>query len=173
MRILGIDPGLNATGYGIVEQRQNALHLLEGGRITPGRSRRFEMRLAELQRALNEVIGSFRPEVMVVEEVFSATAYPRTAILMGHARGALLAAAALADIPVHHFSATAVRRALLGNGGASKQQVALMVTQLLRLRRSLGPADVTDALALAIAYCQRNGQAGRALALASLGQRRR
>ncbi len=155
MRILGIDPSLNATGYGVVEFSAGSARLVEGGVITPARTKNLELRLADLQRSLADIIGTLQPDVMVVEDVFSQTAYPRTAIMMAHARGALICAAALADTPIFHYSATAVKRALVGNGAASKQQVASMVVQTLRLRRSPTPADVTDALALAIAHGRR------------------
>jgi len=87
--------------------------------------------------------------------VFSRTAYPRTAIMMAHARGVLVCTAAQKDMPVFHYSATAVKRALVGNGFASKEQVAAMVIQALRLRSSPKPVDKTDALALAIAHARR------------------
>ncbi|MDQ6767749.1 MAG: crossover junction endodeoxyribonuclease RuvC [Candidatus Eremiobacteraeota bacterium] len=156
MRILGLDPSLNATGYGVVECHGSAMHLIEGGVIVPARSTDLSLRLAELQRGLADVILSLRPEVMVIEEVFSQTAYPRTAIMMAHARGALVCTAALKGMPVFNYSATAVKRALVGNGLASKDQVAAMVVQVLRLRRRPSPADVTDALALAIAHARRS-----------------
>jgi crossover junction endodeoxyribonuclease RuvC len=167
MRILGIDPSLNATGYGVVECDGPLMRLVEGGIIAPARTKDLSERLAELQRGLADVIGALRPDVMVVEEVFSRTAYPRTAILMAHARGALVCAAAMRGMLVFNYSATAVKRALVGNGAASKQQVAAMVVQALRLRRRPEPADVTDALALAIAHARRaNGTALRRAAAA-------
>ncbi|HXW51156.1 MAG TPA: crossover junction endodeoxyribonuclease RuvC [Candidatus Acidoferrales bacterium] len=156
MRILGLDPSLRCTGYGVVEFANGSTRLVEGGIISPARSGTLEERLAELQRSLAEILGSLRPDVMVVEEVFSRTAYPKTAIVMAHARGALISAAALAHTPIFHYSATAVKRALVGNGAASKQQVAAMVVQTLHLRRRPSPADVTDALALAIAHGRRH-----------------
>jgi crossover junction endodeoxyribonuclease RuvC len=155
VRILGLDPSLNTTGYGVVECNGSAMRLVEGGVITPARSDDLSLRLAELQRGLADVILTLRPDVMVVEEVFSQTAYPRTAIMMAHARGALVCIAAMEEVPVFNYSATAVKRALVGNGLASKQQVAAMVVQALRLRRRPSPADVTDALALAIAHARR------------------
>jgi len=155
VRILGVDPSLHTTGYGVVDCDGSALSLVEGGVIVPGKVAALADRLAELQRALAEIIASLRPDVMVVEEVFSRTAYPRTAILMAHARGALVCAAALGNVPVFHYAATAVKRALVGNGAASKEQVAAMVVQSLRLRRQPSPPDVTDALALAIAHGRR------------------
>jgi len=158
VRILGVDPSLHVTGYGVVETRDAALKLVEGGVISPGKNAGLAERLAELQRGINEVIQTLRPDAMVVEEVFSQTAYPRTAILMAHARGALVCAAALAGIPVYDLAPTAVKRALVGRGAATKEQVASMVVQGLGLRKRPAPADVTDALALAIAYLRRNGR---------------
>jgi len=155
MRILGVDPSLRCTGYGIVEGSGAGLRLVEGGIIEPRIAAPFELRLAELARGLRDVIEGFRPEAMVVEEIFSRPGYPRTALLMAHARGALVCAAAFASLPVFDYGATAVKRALVGRGSASKEQVAAMVVQMLGLRRRPRPSDVTDALALAITHLQR------------------
>jgi crossover junction endodeoxyribonuclease RuvC len=157
VRVLGVDPSLRMTGYGVVETNGRGLRLIEGGVISPGRARRLSEQLAELQRGIAEVIENFRPDVMIIEDLFSRTAYPRTAILMAHARGALICAAAIAGLPVHDYAATAVKRALVGRGGATKDQVARMVVQALHLRKQPSPADVTDALALAIAFLRREG----------------
>lgn len=156
MRVLGVDPSLHITGYGVVERNGSGLRLIEGGTITPGKSAGLSERLAELQRGIADVIASLHPDVMIVEEVFARTAYPRTAILMAHARGALVCAAAVAGLPVYDYAATAVKRALVGRGGATKEQVASMVVDALRLRKRPSPPDVTDALALAIAYLRRS-----------------
>ena len=173
MRILGLDPGLNTTGYGVIECHRSAIRLVEFGVITPARETQLSERLVELQRGLAEVILNLRPDVMVIEEVFSRTAYPHTAIMMAHARGVLVCTAAQKDMPVFHYSATAVKRALVGNGLASKEQVAAMVVQALRLRSSPKPVDKTDALALAIAHARRaNGSTvGPAAATARRGRR--
>ena len=156
MRVLGVDPSLHITGYGVVERDDAGLRLVEGGKIVPARGASLAERLADLQRGIADVIASLQPDVMVVEQVFSRTAYPRTAILMAHARGALVCTAAIAGLPVHDYAATAVKRALVGRGAATKDQVAAMVVQALRLRKPPAPADVTDALALAIAYLRRS-----------------
>ncbi len=153
--MLGVDPSLHVTGYGMVDARGSDLRLIEGGVIEPSRSADLSMRLAQLWRGMTEVIGSLRPDVMIVEDVFSRTAYPKTALLMAHARGALVCAAAMAGIPVRDYAATTVKRALVGSGAASKGQVAAMVARALGLAQPPSPADVTDALALAIAYSRR------------------
>lgn len=156
MRVLGVDPSLHVTGYGVVEQDGAGLKLIEGGKITPRRGASLAERLADLQRGIDDVISSLRPDVMIVEEIFARTNHPRTAILMAHARGALVCTAAVAGLPVYDYAATAVKRALVGRGAATKDQVASMVVDALRLRKRPSPPDVTDALALAIAYLRRS-----------------
>lgn len=155
MRVLGIDPSLRRTGYGVVEGDGSALRLVEGGVIAASSTACLADRLAALQRGLADVISAFRPDVIAIEEIFSQRTYPRTAILMAHSRGALVSAAALAQVPVVDYAATSIKRALVGRGSASKDQVASMVVQALRLRSRPGPADVTDALAIAIAHFRR------------------
>lgn len=159
MRVLGVDPSLHVTGYGVVERDGAGIRLVEGGKIQPRKGASLPERLADLQRGIDDVIASLRPDVMIVEEVFARSAHPRTAILMAHARGALVCAAAVKGLPVYDYAATAVKRALVGRGAATKEQVAAMVVQALRLRKRPSPPDVTDALALAIAYLHRtNGR---------------
>ena len=160
MRILGIDPSLQATGYGVVDSNAASLRLVEGGMLSTAPSKELSLRLVELQRALSQLIRCLHPDVMVIEEVFSKTAYPRAAIFVAHARGALVCTAALAGLPVYHYAATSVKRSLVGRGAAPKAQVARMVAQLLRLRRTPSPNHVTDALALAIVHARRNGRNG-------------
>ena len=107
---------------------------------------------------MQAIIKATRPDLVAIEEVFARAVNPKTTIMMAHARGALLAAVAGARLEVVEFSATSVKRALAGSGGASKEQVARMVVQILRLAKVPRPADVTDALALAIACAHRNGR---------------
>lgn len=155
MRVLGLDPSLRCTGYGLIERNGRGVRLLEGGVLKPPSARPFEERLASLVRGLNEIISGFAPDAIVVEELFSSRGYPRTALMMAHARGALVCAAALAGVPVFDYAATTVKLALVGRGGATKEQVARMVVHQLGLRRRPSPIDVTDALALALAHLQR------------------
>ena len=157
MRVLGIDPSLRCTGYGLVESNGAGLKLVEGGVIAPPAAAAFEERLAMLARGLNDIIEALRPDAMVVEQLFSRPGYPKTALMMAHARGALVCAAALARLPVYDCTAKTMKLALVGRGGASKEQVAHMVVRVLGLRRRPSPVDVTDALALAIAHIRRYG----------------
>lgn len=155
MRVLGVDPSLLRTGYGVIESRNGSLTLVEGGVLSPPRSLDIAQRLIALQRGLARVIEEHHPDVMVVEEVFSQTAFPKTALLMAHARGALVCAAAAANVAVVDYAATSVKRALVGRGGATKEQVWHMVLHTLRLRTKPKHNDITDALALAIAHLRR------------------
>lgn len=150
--MLGIDPGLRVTGYGVVERRGNGYRLVEAGVVTPTRGRTLEERLQELHRGIGEVIAATQPAALAIEELYTTYKNPMTAILMGHARGVLCLAGAQSGIAVHTLGHSFVKRALVGSGSATKDMVNAMVTQLLGLRRAPEPNDVSDALALSIAY---------------------
>jgi crossover junction endodeoxyribonuclease RuvC len=152
MRILGIDPALRTTGYGAIERRGNALALIEAGVVAPRADRSLERRLADLHAAITEVLAQTRPDVVVIEELYTTYKNPMTAILMGHARGVMCLASAQAGVPVQTLGHAHVKRALVGSGAARKDQVNAMVTRLLKLRSAPKPNDVSDALAIAIAY---------------------
>jgi len=158
MRVLGIDPSVRSTGYGVIECRGANARLIEAGVIATDRRQTFHARLADINESMTAIIRTTQPDIVAVEQVFSRPVNPKTTIMMAHARGALLAAAARARLEVIEFSATGVKRAIAGSGAASKEQVARMVVQLLRLSRVPRPADVTDALALALACAHRNGR---------------
>ncbi len=161
-RIIGIDPGLNVTGYGIIEFQADNVKLLEAGVIRLPRSRgeNLPARLGSLFAELREVIDEFRPRVMCLEEVYSHTIYPQTSILMGHARGVICLAARLADVPVVSFSAKRIKQSVTGNGNASKTQVQRAVQQFFSLGRTPHPSDVADALAAAVCYLNSVGGRG-------------
>lgn len=160
MRILGIDPGLNTTGYGLIDASQGSIRLVEGGIIRGGQGS-LAARVAEIYRGVVDVIETAAPEVMAIEELYSHYERPRTAILMGHARGAIILAAQLAGIEVRHFAATRIKKILTGNGRAPKSQMQLVVTRELRLTSPPNPPDVADALAIALScwYLDRTREA--------------
>lgn len=160
-RILGVDPGLRTTGYGVVEVRDGALRLVEGGVLQPNPKEKLEQRLVQLHAAMVEVVRATRPDCMVVEELWTAYEHPQTAVLMGHARGVLALAAGANGVPVHDLAHAAVKRALTGSGSAAKSQVKGMVVQLLGLSAPPSPDDVSDALALAIAFANVEAQRDR------------
>jgi len=153
-RVIGIDPGLNFTGYGVIDSQGSVATLVEAGliRLPPSRGDNLPARLESLFEELQEVLNELRPESMCLEEVYSHADYPRTAILMGHARGVICLAARLAGIPVRSFSAKRVKQSVTGNGNASKLQVQRAVQHYFSLQRTPHPPDVADALAVALCY---------------------
>ena len=157
-RVLGLDPSVRSTGYGVIECHGSHLRLIEAGVIATNGAGAFHERLGDISASLRALIAATQPDILAIEEVFARAINPRTTIMMAHARGAMLAAAAEAHLRVFEFSATSVKRAIAGNGAASKEQVGRMVAQLLRLARTPRPADVTDALALAIACASRGAR---------------
>jgi crossover junction endodeoxyribonuclease RuvC len=161
-RVIGIDPGLNITGYGVVTACGSDVKLLEAGviRLPPSKGDNLPARLESLFHELQEVIKEFSPRAMCLEEVYSHADYPRTAILMGHARGVICLAAKLQGIPVLSFSAKRVKQSVTGNGNASKSQVQRAVQNFFCLTRVPHPADVADALAVALCYVNAQRYAG-------------
>ncbi|MBM3500879.1 MAG: crossover junction endodeoxyribonuclease RuvC [Armatimonadetes bacterium] len=151
--ILGVDPGLKVTGYGVVRRSAGRIDLVEGGLVKTDLGAPLAERLQQLHRQLTQVLESFPPETVVVEDLYSQYAHPRTAILMGHARGVVYLAAAEAGAAVVAYPPALVKRSLTGNGRAPKDQVGRMVAQLLGLAEPPRPEDVTDALALALCHC--------------------
>ncbi len=153
-RVIGIDPGLNITGYGVVVSRGRDVKLIEAGviRLPPSKGENLPARLESLFHELQQVMQEFKPQAMCLEEVYSHADYPRTAILMGHARGVICLAAKLEGIPVLNFSAKRVKQSVTGNGNASKLQVQRAVQNFFSLNSVPHPPDVADALAVALCY---------------------
>lgn len=149
-RILGIDPGLNTTGYGVVHFDGMKPRLIEAGVVRSKAKASIESRLDEIYSGVLEVLQEHQPELLALEQLFSHYERPRTAILMGHARGVICLAAAKCDVEVAHFEPTRVKKVMTGNGRASKSQMQLAVKAHLNLSTVPEPADVADALAIAI-----------------------
>jgi crossover junction endodeoxyribonuclease RuvC len=152
LRILGIDPALRTTGYGVVERTRRGVRLVEAGIVAPRTAGTLEQRLRELHAGIGDVIAQTAPDLLVIEELYTTYKNPSTALLMAHARGVLCLAGAQANIAVHTLGHAHVKRALTGSGGARKEQVNSMVVRLLGLRAAPKPNDVSDALALALAF---------------------
>lgn len=149
---LGIDPGLNRTGYAILERSARGPILREGGVIRSTATLTLAERVLEIGTGLREVIAQYHPQVMAIEQVFSKVKHPKTAILMAHARGAILFAAAEAKLPIMHYSPRQVKKLLTGAGTASKEQVQRAVQRELRLEKLLEPNDVADATGVALCH---------------------
>ena len=153
MIILGIDPGLNITGYGLIKEINGAVHVVEAGVLRSKAAHALEKRLCDLYEGLTSLISEFMPDAVSVEEVYSHYNHPRTAVIMGHARGVLFLAAGKAAIPVYSYSATRIKKSLTGSGRATKEQVSRMICSVLDCDTSAVPADVSDALAAALCHC--------------------
>jgi crossover junction endodeoxyribonuclease RuvC len=152
LRILGIDPGLNTTGYGVVEIVQGRPCLVEAG-VVRGKARHsLTKRLQAIHAGVVDVIGSLQPNVMALEQLYSHYDRPTTAILMGHARGVICLAATQHNIEVVDYAATQIKKILTGNGRAQKLQVQQAIGHELNLTSSPESPDVADALAIALCH---------------------
>ena len=153
MRILGIDPGLQITGYGVIDYAPASPlrpKLLDGGVIRLKSRLSIADRLVELERELEELLQEHRPDICAVEQLYSHYKHPRTAILMGHARGVILLVAAQHGIQIEQFAANRIKQSLTGYGHAGKQQMQRAVQAMWNLKEPPEPPDVADALAIAL-----------------------
>ena len=148
VRILGVDPGLRATGWGVIDVDGPRLGWVAHGVVTPDPEAEMAYRLAELAAGLRAVINAHEPMEAAVEEVF-VNINPKSTLLLGQARGVALATLACARLPVEEFATRRVKQAVVGTGGADKEQVAFMVRRLLPKAGEVA-ADAADALAVAI-----------------------
>jgi len=156
MRILGVDPGLNRTGYGLVEVSARGPGLLEAGVIDTDSRLALPNRLHELYARFVGILSAGRPALIAIEDLFSHPRFPRTAIVMGHVCGVLHLAAAQAGIPIEAIPPASAKRALVASGRAGKGQVQRMVRMLLALAED-PRTDVADALSLALVAVSRRG----------------
>ncbi|MFM7034584.1 MAG: crossover junction endodeoxyribonuclease RuvC [Planctomycetia bacterium] len=150
IRIVGFDPGLNVTGYGVVECHGATVRLVEAGTVR-SKGESLEARLGTIHAGVTEVIRHFSPDAMAIEQVFSHSKFPKTAILLGHARGVICLAGAQAGLAIHHYLPNRVKSTLTGSGHAGKPQMQAAVQRELGLAAKPEPADAADALAVALA----------------------
>jgi len=149
-RILGIDPGLQVCGYACVETDGNREIVVEAGVLRTTRDLPIELRLDEIAADIESLLARLSPQVVAVEEVYSHYAHPRTAILMGHARGVILQTCARAHVEVRSFAATRIKKSITGSGRASKEQMQRTIQTILGLPELPSPPDVADAMAAAL-----------------------
>jgi crossover junction endodeoxyribonuclease RuvC len=151
--ILGIDPGTAVTGYGVV--RAGRVHeLVECGVIRTRADQPLPGRLKDIADGVRELLARHRPAAMAVEDVFYARNV-RTTLVLGHARGVILLAGAEAGVEIHEYPAAEIKKAVVGTGAATKQQVQFMLTKLLRLKSAPQPADAADGVAAALTCAMR------------------
>jgi crossover junction endodeoxyribonuclease RuvC len=159
--VLGIDPGTAVTGYGLVEREERGrVRLVECGVILTSARRPLATRIRDLYEGVIELIDRHRPSVLSVEDVFHGK-NSRTALSLGHARGAILLAGSLRDLPISEYTAVEIKKAVTGTGRATKDQVGFMVQQQLRLRTAPSPADAADGVAAALCHCMAGSFRGR------------
>jgi crossover junction endodeoxyribonuclease RuvC len=151
--ILGIDPGTAVTGYGVVaKEGVSAVSLVECGVVRTSSREALPVRIREIYEAVAALIARHAPSVVVVEDIFQGKNV-QSALKLGHARGAILLAAALCEIPIAEYSPREIKKAVVGNGNATKDQVGFMVQQQLRLKAPPSPTDAADGVAAALCYC--------------------
>ena len=151
MRILGIDPGLNTTGYGIIED--SGFKLIEAGVIRTKVNTPIQDRINKIFDEITGLIEEYKPGVLVLEKIYSHYKHPTTAILMAHSRAMACLVCGKSGVKLVNYPSTRIKKAVTGNGHASKTQVQRMVQGLLKLKAPPEPVDVSDALAMAISYC--------------------
>ncbi len=150
MIILGIDPGLQVCGYACLKADLLGEKLIEAGVFRTSSGTAIELRLNQIAKDITQLLQKFQPDIVAVEKLYSHYAHPRTAILMGHARGVILQSCAMANAEVRSFNATRIKKSVTGNGRASKGQIQRAIQTLLSLSRLPEPNDVADAIAVAL-----------------------
>jgi crossover junction endodeoxyribonuclease RuvC len=162
MRILGIDPGLCVTGYGLIEAGPKGMRLIEAGVIRTQAKEKVEARIEKIYEGIKGLVKESKPDVLVLEQLYSHYRHPTTAILMGHARGAICLLAKQTGTELVGYSATRVKKSVTGAGHASKYQMQRMI-QNFGMKSLPNPPDIADALALAVAHAhisRKDGIAG-------------
>jgi len=149
--ILGVDPGSNCTGYGLVRGTGDDVHYVSSGTIAAARATSRHERLREIFSGIERVIREYQPTHFAIEDVFYSK-NPRSALVLGEARGAAILAAAMAGIPVFEYSAREVKQSVTGNGAADKSQVSYMMGKILGLSELPERADESDAIAIAMCH---------------------
>ena len=151
MIILGIDPGLTATGFGLLSISNDKPQIIDYGTIEPNKDDSLSKRLYSINSDLNHLIEMFNPTVLSIEDIFYGRNV-KSALLLGQARGIAMLCAAKYDIPVFEYSAKKVKQAITGNGNADKTQLQYMIKQIFKLKELPSPLDASDALGIALCH---------------------
>ena len=157
MIILGIDPGLRCCGYAVVDTGNGCDKLIEAGVFRTNSKKELAERLCQIAADITEILDKFAPGLVAIEELYSNYKHPKTAILMGHARGVILQRATEAGAEVRSFAATRIKKSLTGNGRASKEQMQRTIQRVLGLLDRPEPNDVADAIAIALCCANEKG----------------
>ncbi len=164
MKVLGIDPGLRITGYGVVsvpegwKGERGVARILEAGIVNAKAREGISERLRKIYQSLSEVIDEFKPDVIAIEKLYAHYKHPSTAILMGHARGVVCLLSGVYGLPLASIASTHVKKSVTGKGHADKSQVQRMIQHEFSLAKLPEPPDVADALAVALTYLAAYGK---------------
>lgn len=156
MRILGIDPGLRVTGYGVIDFVDHKVKLLEAGVIEPKEKDLIQNRIQRIYKNLDALLLQYEPQIMVLEKLYAHYKHPTTACILGHVRGVICLLCAERQIRLIEHSVKRIRKALTGNGNAQKLQTRSMVAHLLKIDEQRLTLDASDALALALGHTYMN-----------------
>ena len=154
MRILGVDPGLKTTGFGIVEVDGSRMRLIDAGCIEPKRTAVLPERLFKIHKGLAQIISEQKPDYLVLEKLYAHYKHPTTASILGHARGVICLLCAEHKLPLIEHSVKRIRKSVVGNGNATKEQTQRQVIHILGIRTRHLTLDTSDALALALGHAQ-------------------
>jgi crossover junction endodeoxyribonuclease RuvC len=154
-RVIGVDPGLNITGFGILDYKGGDVRVVAYGTIKPPAKESLPNRLEYLNSHMTELIEKFEPHAMAIEDTFFSQNV-KSALLLGQARGVLLLAAASRGVPSVDYAPRKVKQSVVGNGAADKKQVQYMVQQILKMDKPPKSLDVSDALAIGLCYINQN-----------------
>lgn len=158
MRIVGVDPGTRATGYGFIESTGSRHTLLEVGTIVPKSSDALPQRIYKIYSILEQLIAQYQPEVLVLEKLYSHHRHPATVAIIGHVRGVICLLTAKEGIPLAEHSVKRIRKAITGNGNATKVQTRRLVAHAFKIDEKTLTLDASDALALGLGYLYMNGR---------------
>ncbi|NNE27314.1 MAG: crossover junction endodeoxyribonuclease RuvC [Saprospiraceae bacterium] len=156
MLIVGIDPGTRATGYGFLESDSGSIKLIEVGTIEPKKTDPLQKRILKIYTILEKLIQQYQPDVLVLEKLFAHYKHPATSAVIGHVRGVICLVAAKEKIDLSEYSVKRIRKAVTGNGNASKVQTRSVVSHILSVDEKKLTLDASDALALALGYIYMN-----------------
>lgn len=152
MRILGVDPGLNITGYAVIETKNNNFGIIEAGIIKTNSKNKIQDRLKKIHKGLITLVKETNPEVIVLEKLYAHWRHPTTSYILGQARGVVCLVSAQMKLPLIEYAATRVKKAIVGQGHAGKYQIQGMMQHVFGLKEPIKISDVSDALSLALAY---------------------
>ena len=151
MIILGVDPGLTITGFCILEKNGNTTNLIAYGSIKPDTKDLMPNRLKYLFEEINKIITKFKPDALAIEDAFFSKNV-KSAMVLGHARGSIILAAALNNMIIREYAPRKVKLSVCGSGAASKEQVSFMVMKILGLEKQLKPYDISDSIAVGLCF---------------------